>query len=230
MRKYRYLACVAAGAAILALPASAAFATSTHASAATSVLTIKKVGGPAVKRGAILTASLVKGTKVSFTIGTLASASCSTSSFTSVVVTNPSAPGTAALTVRKETLAGCKLIKTSIKGLKLKSVSPVNLPYFSTITSKRKVTVSEVSASKPLGFSAKVLFGTTPLTCIYTAKSVKGTASNATTTVAFSNQKFTLDAKKSSADCAAAATSIFSAVYGPVKDTSVKGSPKVYVS
>jgi hypothetical protein len=226
MRKSVYLA-MAAGAALLVVPASAAFATSTHAP--TSVLTIKKVGGPAVKRGAILTSSLVKGTKVSFTIGTVASASCSASSFTSVVLTNPSAPGTAILSVRKETLAGCKLIKAPA-GLTLKSITPINLPYVSTINSKRKVTVSEVSATKPLGFSSKLKLGTLSLTCVYTAKSVKGTASNSTTTVAFSNQKFTLDAKKSSADCAVAKSSVFSAVFGPVRDTSVKGSPKVYVN
>jgi len=49
--------------------------------------------------------------------------------------------------------------------------------------------------------------------------------------VSFSKQSFALDAGASGSLCtSAAATATFSATYGPVKDTSVKGSPKVFVS
>jgi hypothetical protein len=49
-------------------------------------------------------------------------------------------------------------------------------------------------------------------------------------TVTFKNQKLSLDKSASSSLCSSAgATATFSAVYGPVRDTSVKHHPRVFV-
>ena len=66
MRNYRYLALAAGLAVVLVAPAAMA---SAHPAANKPVLTIGKVGGTAVKNGAKLSASLAKGTDVTFSIG-----------------------------------------------------------------------------------------------------------------------------------------------------------------
>ena len=70
MPKYRYIALATASLMVLGAPAGAAYAASAH-KAPKPVLTIGKKGGPAVKKGAKLTASLAKGTKVTLAIGYL---------------------------------------------------------------------------------------------------------------------------------------------------------------
>ncbi len=56
--------------------------------------------------------------------------------------------------------------------------------------------------------------------------SVKGKASNTGNTITFSKQKFT----KSAGGTLCPASANFSATFGPVTDSSVKGSPKVFVN
>ena len=68
MRKYRYAALATAGLLVLAAPASAALA-STHKAAPKPVLTVGKVSGAAVKKGAKISAGLAKGHKVNMKIG-----------------------------------------------------------------------------------------------------------------------------------------------------------------
>jgi hypothetical protein len=222
MRKYRYLAVAAAGVMVLAAPA-AAFA-SAHTSSGKPVLTVGKVGGTAVKKGAKLGASLVKKTDVSFAIGKYG-ATCSKSSYTSKVVKNPSAKGKATLSLTAETLSGCKLLTAPLPGLTLASLTAIDLPADITVTAKDAVTVSEASTASPIGFSANVDdSGTLLATCVYTATKVTGKGSNKGNTVAFSKQVFklnsTLTPSKYLSTCEIAGTSsTFSATYGPVKSS-----------
>jgi len=58
---------------------------------------------------------------------------------------------------------------------------------------------------------------------------VTGHASNTGNKITFSKQKFTL-APNQPSTCAIAPSSLFSATFGPVRDTSVSGSPKVFVN
>jgi hypothetical protein len=221
MRKYRYLAVAAAGIMVLAAPAGVAFASS-HSSK--PVLTV--TGGKAVKKGAKLSASLAKGTVVTFKIGKN-EATCSKASYSAKVVANPATKGAgkgdATLTITAESLTGCKLLSAPIPGLTLASLTSLNLGT-STVSAKGAVTISQASSAKPLGFVAKIDDSGKPfLTCIFTASKVTGKASNKHNTVAFSNQKFTLNAALTGAEastCAIAGTSsTFTATYGPVKSS-----------
>jgi hypothetical protein len=229
MPKYRHLILATAGAMVLVLPASAAYAASAHK--AKPVLTVGKKGGPAVKKGAVLKASLAKKTTVSFALGSSFAATCKSSTLTAKVTANPSKPGKATLSV-KESLTKCAL-NPAVSGVTLNSITVLNTPYVATVSNSKgdPVTVAGSKKSKPLSMKASITVGTTPLTCVYTAKSISGHASNTGNKVSFSKQSFALDAGASGSLCtSAAATATFSATYGPVKDTSVKGSPKVFVS
>jgi hypothetical protein len=229
MRKYRHLVLAAASVIVLGVPAGAAYAASAHPATAKPVLTIGKKGGPAVKRGAVLKASLARRTSVSFTLGAF-SAKCTSSKLTAKVTRNPSRPGKATLSVTGETVSRCKLSTTLAT---LQSITAVNLPYSATVSNAKgdPVSISGSRKSKPVGFKAVITFGRMKLTCVYTAKAVSGHASNTGNKVSFRAQKLTLNTKSSSSLCSSAAkTATFSATYGPVRDTSVRHNPKVFIS
>jgi hypothetical protein len=112
----------------------------------------------------------------------------------------------------------------------IKSAAALNLPYVSTVSDAKgnPVIVAGRSKSKPLGFTATVKFGTMTFKCLSSAASIKGSASNKGNTVSFKNQKFTKVNKGSGSLCPKSGS--FSATYGPLRDTSVKGSPKVFLN
>ncbi|HEY3903036.1 MAG TPA: hypothetical protein VGM14_03870 [Streptosporangiaceae bacterium] len=221
MRKYLCLAVAAASVSVLAAPvvASAAPTAKPH------VLTVGKAGGNAVKVGAKLTASLVKGTKAIFAMSgqTL---TCSSASFKAVVVKNPTKPGKALESLTAQTVAKCK---TSLSGVKIKKTFASNLPYNTSVSDAKgdPVAVTPRSAKKPIELTAVASLGTTTISCPYTAKIVKGAASNKGNTLTITKQKFTV-VKGSNALCPA--SSNFTATFGPVKDTSVKGNQTVFVN
>jgi hypothetical protein len=195
------------------------------------VLTIGKKGGPAVKKHAVLQASLAKKTSVTFALGSFG-ATCTASTIKAKVTANASR--TATLSVTKQSLTGCSI---SVSGVTLNSITALNLPYVATISSAKgnPVTVAGSKSSEPVSFEAKITVGSgtsaVSATCIYTAAKVTGKASNKGNKVSFSKQSFSLDTTSSSSLCSeAAATATFSATYGPVVDTSAKHSPKVFVS
>ena len=101
MRKYLYLAAVATSAAVVALPATSAFA-------AGHVLTIKKTGGTAVKSGAVLKAGLAKGTSAVFSLGN-EKLTCKSAKFTAKVKSNPAKPGKATESLTKQSFSKCKI-------------------------------------------------------------------------------------------------------------------------
>ena len=203
----------AATALLAAIPATASAAT--H-----DVLTIKKVGGPNVAIGAILKASLKTGTKATFySPGTTSGVICSKSSLTSKVTKNPAAPGTATESLTAQTFSGCT---SNISGATVKSVKVLNLPYTTTVSDAagNPVTVSKPSTKITLSTGLGVL------TCTYKAAAIQGKASNKGNLITFKNQLFT----KSSGSSLCPASGDFSAKFGPVKDTSVSGSPAVFVN
>jgi hypothetical protein len=225
MRKFvPIVAAIAASAAVVALPATSAFATGR-----VRVLTIKKVGGPAVRAGAVLKAGLVENTKAVFRLGSSGTVklTCTKASLRATVRANPAKPGTAiesltAIGVRECTLSG-------ITGATFKSAKALNLPYKVTVSDAMgfPVTVSQTSTTMPIEFTVKVAAGTSTFTCNYKAASVKGTASNTGSKVAFSKQKFT---KAAGSNRACLGPAFFSASFGPVRDTSVTNSPRVFVN
>ncbi len=150
---------------------------------------------------------------------------------TAKVTTNPSRPGKATLSLTGVTIRSCTL-KGAPTGVSLTGIKVLNLPYGATISSAKgfPVTIAGSSATKPVGFKAGITIGSTPLTCEFTAAMVSAHASNTGNKVSLAKQKFTLDIGKSSGDCSAASSVTVSATYGPLRDTSVKHSPKVFIS
>jgi hypothetical protein len=218
VRKYLYLAAAAASAAVVALPAVSADAAVTH------VLTISKIGGTAVKPGAVLKSGLAKGTSAVFSLSTT-KLTCKSAAFSAKVKTNPAKPGKATESLTASTISKCTVNQS---GVIVKSLKINNLPYKVSVSDAKgfPVTVSGSSKSKPVSFTVTIVAGTLTVVCGYSAKSIAGHASNTGNTIAFVNQKFT----KSAGGGLCLPSANFSAKFGPVRDTSVKNSPSVFVN
>jgi hypothetical protein len=216
----RIIATAVAAAALLPLSLTTAAVASPAASH--DVLTISKVGGANVKVGAVLKANLAPKTKVVFVAGSI-TVTCKASSFTSKVKSNPKKPGTA-----KETLTGQSISKcaASSAGTTVKSVKLAKLNLATTVSDKKGFPVTVTGASTTVVVSVS---GIGTLTCTYGAKTVTGHASNKSQSISFSKVKLAF--QKGSSLCSLnAKTATFTATYGPVVDSSVKGNPKVFVN
>ncbi|MGO8959870.1 MAG: hypothetical protein ACLQFR_21245 [Streptosporangiaceae bacterium] len=214
MRKLLLPAAAAAAALLAVLPMTAASA-ATH-----DVLTTGKPNGTNVKVGAILKASLKAKTTATFLTSGKNGVTCKKVMFTDKVIKNPSSPGTAHENLTAQTFSSC-----TVKGIPgatgVKSVKLNKLPYPTTIQSKGGVvTVSGTNTTITLNTSV----GT--ISCTYKASTTKGTASNKAQTISFSKQKFT----RTASPLACPPNGTFSATFGPVLDTSVKGNPHVFVN
>lgn len=216
MRKFLVLAAAAMAAALLVPLQATAATTATH-----DVLTIRRVGGTNVKVHAILKANLKSGTSATFLTSKKAGVTCKSVTFTDKVITNPRAKGTAREELTSQTFSRC-----SVHGIQdatgVKHVRLNGLPYKSTISDSKgdPVRVSGTTATIEL----KSVLGT--LTCQYHATTTKGSASNSSQTISFSSQPFS----KKSGPSPCPRSGHFSAKFGPVKDTSVKGSPHVFIN
>ncbi len=217
MRKYLYLAAVAASAAVVALPATSAYA-------AGHVLTINKTGGTAVKVGAVLKSGLASGTSAVFSLGS-EKLTCTSAAVSATVKTNPVKPGTATESLTVVTVSKCKV--SGVTGVTFKSIKVKNLPYKVSVSDAAgfPVKVSGQSKTKPMLVTVNVTLSGNPFSCSYKAASISGHASNTGNRLAFSNQKLT---KSSGAFWPGTAN--FTATFGPVTDSSVTGSPKVFVN
>lgn len=215
MRKFIYLVTAAATAVLAVVPMTAASA-ATH-----NVLTTGKVGGPNVAVGAIVKAPLKTGTKATFfSPGTTTGVTCAKASVTDKVTKNPAAPGIATESLTAQTFGSCT---TNIPGASsVKSVTVLKLPYVTTISdaSGFPITVSKTSTQLSLNTVLGVV------TCTYSLATLKGKASNTGSVNIFKNQVFSL----SSGSSACPAKGSFSATFGPLKDTSVAGSPAIFVN
>jgi hypothetical protein len=225
MRKYRYLALATGAALLVSVPAGAALATNVQKTK--PVLTIGKVHGTAVKKGAVLKAGLPKKGKVTFAIGGT-KVTCTSSSIKSKAVKNPSKAGQATLSVTAVSVAKC----SKVLGLSL-SLRAINLPYNATVKDSKgdPITLSGTKKSKPTGFKATAGTGASAVVCIFTGATFTGHASNKHNTVSFTKQSLTLDKAASNGLCSDLGTkATVTATYGPIVDSSVKHSPKVFVS
>ena len=132
----------------------------------------------------------------------------------------PDRPGKALESQTAQSVSKCK---TSLAGIKIKKTFASNLPYNSSVSDAKgdPVAVTPRTAKKPIELTAVAEFGSATPFCPYTAKVVKGAASNKGNTITIIKQKFTV-VKGSNGLCPPAAD--FSAKFGPVKDVSVKGN------
>jgi hypothetical protein len=217
VRKYLYLAAVAASAAVVALPATSAYA-------AGHVLTINRTGGTAVKVGAVLKSGLASGTSAVFSLGS-EKLTCTSAAVSATVKTNPVKPGTATESLTAAGVSKCKV--SGVTGVTFKSIKVKNLPYKVSVSDATgdPVKVSGQSKTKPMLVTVTVTLSGSSFSCSYKAASISGQASNTGNTLAFSKQKLT---RASGGLCPSTAN--FSATFGPVTDSSVTGSPKVFVN
>jgi hypothetical protein len=209
------LAAMGAAAAIVVMTPMAASA------ATVDVLTISKAGGTNVKVGAVLKASLKSGTDATFfSPGTTTGITCAKSGFTQKVTTNPAKPGTADVSVTAQTFSSCTSNVTGVTSVT--SVTAEALPYKTTISDAKGDPVTVAAPSATIDLNTEV----GAISCTYKATSIKGAASNTGQKVTFTNQTLTF----SSGSSLCPTSGDFSATYGPVKDTSVKGDPHVFVN
>lgn len=215
----------AKSAAVLLTVAAAGFFIASPANAAGSnVLTTGSVGGPNVAVGDVVSASLKSGTSASFVSGS-SSVTCTTSQFTATVTSNPAAGGSAGESLTAQTFSNCS---ASIFGVtRVNSITVNNLPYVTSINGTTKAVSLSAGAAGPVQatISLQSLFGA--VICSYrpTSGSLSGTGSNTDNSITFSGQALT----KSSGSGLCPGTSTFGAVYAPSLDTSVAGSPSVFV-
>lgn len=217
MRTRTSLAAVTAVAALSLVGAVPAFAASAVHPDAASVLTVGSAGGTAAAVGDVVTAPLASGTNATFyssSTGTTG-VSCSASQFTAKVTSNPAAPGTAGESLTAQTFGTCTSNVVGVSGVQ--SITVNGLPYATTVSDSG----GAVSVTGPITTTVvlNTLLGTA--TCVYTAPSLSGTASNTGNTITFANQHFT----KSSGSSLCFADAFFSAKYGPVTDTTQGGGP-----
>jgi len=218
MRRYLSIAAVVATALIAILPATSADAASGH------VLTTGKVGGPVVKPGAVLKASLAKGSAAVFNTS-LGKLTCTKSAVTSKVTSNPATPGIAKESLTAQTFGKCTI---NVSGVAVGSVTVANLPFNVTVSDAKghPVKVSERSKAKPLLTSFTVSVGTLSVSCSFKTTAISGSTSNKGNITVFVKQTFKLAAGGSFCP----ASGVFSATYGPLRDASIKGSPAVFVN
>ncbi|MGW3042105.1 Tat pathway signal sequence domain protein [Kitasatospora sp. NPDC001159] len=193
-----------------------------------AVLTTGSASGPAVSVGDTLTASLVSGTAATFTDGpdSTNGVSCASSSFSATVTSNPAAPGSATEQLNSQSFDSCTSTVMGVMGVQ--SVTATSLPYTNTVTSGSGNNVSlNGGTAGPVGITVvlNTLLGT--IECDYQSPSgISGATSNSGNTIGFSSQPANLV----SGPGLCFSTGYFSATYGPVTDSSVSGSPVLYVN
>ncbi|MGW6917180.1 Tat pathway signal sequence domain protein [Kitasatospora sp. NPDC054939] len=197
-----------------------------RATTATAVLTHGSAGGTAAAVGDVLTANLQSGTYATFYSSATGTSGikCAASSFAATVTANPDAPGVATESLTTQTFGSCTSNVLGVTGVQ--SITVNNLPFTNAVSSSGAVTLGP-SGAGPMQTTVvlKTILGT--VTCVYRAPgSISGTTSNTAQTIGFSSQVF----NKYSGPGTCFAAGYFSATYGPVVDSSVPGSPHIYVN
>jgi hypothetical protein len=211
MRKPLLLAATAAATAMVALaPTAGALAAAPVHDVLTTVKDVLQSG---LKVKTVLVFASVSGTAISLT--------CKASTITSKVTANPKRPGTALESVTGETVTGCKANTTLVKSV---TVTATKLPYKVTVSDAKGFPVTVFGPSAKLKIVTTVI-GT--ITCNYSAKTIKGNASNTGSVISFKKQVFN-KAAGSNVNCPAKGA--LTATYGPVIDLSVVHHPHVFVN
>ncbi|MBV6701241.1 Tat pathway signal sequence domain protein [Kitasatospora aureofaciens] len=216
------------GTAAIAALALAATAVGPAQADATAVLTTGSLGGPAAAVGDVLTASLLSGTAATFYDGATSTngISCANSSFSATVTANPAAPGNAVEQLNTQTFDSCTSNVLGVTGVQ--SISVDNLSYTNTVGdgAGSPVTLSPGTAG-PMQTTVVLNTILGSVNCVYQqATSISGTTDNTATSIGFAAQPFAL----TSGSGLCFQTGYFTATYGPVTDTSVAGSPAIYVN
>ncbi|MFG3228484.1 Tat pathway signal sequence domain protein [Kitasatospora sp. NPDC048194] len=196
--------------------------------AGAAVLTTGSPSGPAVSVGDTLTANLVSGSYATFynSASGTSGIKCAASSFSAGVTSNPSAPGSAVERLNTQTFGSCTSNVLGVTGVR--SITVTNLPFTNTVSDAAGNPVSLTpGAAGAMGTTVVLNTILGSINCVYqNSTGISGTTSNTGNTIGFSGQPFTLV----SGPGLCFSTGYFSATYGPVTDSSVAGSPVVYVN
>ncbi|MEV6932085.1 Tat pathway signal sequence domain protein [Dactylosporangium sp. NPDC051485] len=216
-------------AALTAVLAAGIFPAAAQA-ATVDVLTRGSAGGPNVANGDAVSAPLQTGATATFynTPGGSSFITCTVSNFGATVTNNVPAPGTASESLTLQNFSSCT--PTGIPTVTaVQSIVVNNLPYATTVTSppSNQVKVTGTTAL-PIQTTIKLTSGLGTITCVYRAdlNQVLGVANNVGQSITFTNQQF----NRFSGPSSCFPNGYFSATYAPVQDTTVAGSPPVYVN
>jgi hypothetical protein len=211
---------------LLAVSVGLLVASPAHADAA-AVLTTGSLGGPNVAVGDVVSSGLKSGTTAKFftTAGGTTGVTCSVSQFTGSILTNPAAGGVATESLTAQTFSSCT---SNIFGVTaVQSITVNNLAYGATLNGATKALTLTGGAPGPIQATVRLstLFGT--VTCVYRAvgNTFAGSANNADNSLNFTSQQLT----KFSGPVVCPGNSFFTASYAPARDTTVAGSPLVFV-
>ncbi|MER7752539.1 Tat pathway signal sequence domain protein [Kitasatospora sp. NPDC097643] len=216
------------GAAALAALALTAAAVAPAQADGPAVLTTGSPTGPDAAVGDVLTANLLPGSYATFynSASGTSGIKCAASSFSATVTANPAAPGNAVEQLNTQTFGSCS---SNVLGVtSVRSITVNNLPFTNTVGDGpgNPVTLAPGAAGS---MRTTVVLGTIlgSVTCVYqNTTGISGTTSNATNSIGFAGQPFNL--VSGSGLCFS--VGYFSATYGPVADTSVAGSPLIFVN
>jgi len=221
MRKISYALVAATTLAVAALWATPA------AAAGPAVLTTGSAGGANVAVGDVVTSGLKSGTKADFntTATGTTGVHCSVSAFTVSVTSNPAAGGVANESLTAQSFASCT---SNIVGVtSVQSIALNNLPYQASVNGTTKAISLTSAAATPI--QATVRLGTIlgSVTCVYRIPGnvLNGTTSNTDNSINFAAAQFS----KFSGPGVCPGSGFFTAHYSPALDTSVAGSPAVFV-
>lgn len=191
----------------------AVVATAPASSAAGAVITVGSLGGTAAGADDHFVATLVTGTKATFFSGMSTGVSCSSSTVTGTLTSNPSAPGDASGTVDAVSFGNCTSNVVGVTGVNGISVAGLPLPF--SVDSDTMVAIGGT-------VDVAVILGTVlgPTTCDYTGGPLIGSFNNADSTVHFTGQHFS----KSSGSSLCMTDSSWSATY-VVRDSTAGGLP-----
>ncbi|MFB7620513.1 Tat pathway signal sequence domain protein [Kitasatospora sp. NPDC056181] len=217
------------GAAALAAIALATAAVTPAQAAGPAVLTYGGLGaaGTDVAVGDVLTANLASGSYATFYSSATGTSGikCAVSSFSATVTGNPAAPGVATEQLNSHTFGSCTANVIGV--ISVQSITVNNLPYTNSVSDAagNPVTLSPTAGPLQTTVVLNTILG--PTTCVYRAPgNISGTTNNTGQTIGFASQAFA----KVSGPSTCFATGYFSATYGPVVDSSVAGSPHIYVN
>lgn len=223
MRKRLLFIAVLTTAMMATLPLAMASAATPH------VLTINRVGGPAVKVGAILKANLKVNTKARFVnpSNTAMGVFCSRASLRNKVVRNPLRRGTAVESLTAQTFSRCTT--RGLGGATVNRVVVRNLPYTTKVSDATGFPITVTKPRSVLKTSITITALGSTFTCTYTKATLRGNASNVGSVNIFKNQVFVRSAGPSTL-CLAKGS--FSATFGPLRDFSVGTTthPRVFVN
>ncbi|MFG1805336.1 hypothetical protein [Streptomyces sp. NPDC049040] len=227
MRRISTLAAALPAALLAAIvPAAAA----TPSAAAFPVLSQTVPGGPAVIPGDILKSSLTPGTPLNFPTAPGGSVGlfCKQSSWVGQTLSNPAAPGTAAIKLLNPfTIASCFDNSPTVTGVV--GVTVGNLPATMTVSDTSGYPIQILPSTGPLVISYTVTTTGPTVTCTFQAGGpVNGTTAPGGAPWQFVNQPFKLVSGALPA-CGTAPTAYLTARYSPVVDATAGGTT-VYVN